>query len=368
MSDQRILIVDDTLKNIQVVGAILRKEGYKLHVARNGVQALELAQKVTPDLVLLDVMMPEMDGFETCERLKADPDTRDIPVIFLSADSEVTSVVTGFQVGAVDYVAKPFNAAELLQRVSTHLLIRELRVSLQSRVQELAEMTDAISTMTKEYELLLQHELNNLISPILGYAELLSRSIDQNQVKQRKWAESIEKGAINMRSLLLKLREMQEIERGGRELETARISFSDLLAKEVQGISRQFPGIGITFEKPNDPHVIQGDETLLSGVILNLIKNAAEHVQEHVPQGGSVSVRLMQEGEYVHLQINNGGPAIPSERLKSFFEKFNSTKGKHGTGLGTSYCRAVVQAHGGEIGVESDEVNGTTVSIMLPAA
>ena len=105
----RILIVDDTVKNIQVLGTILKQEGYQLNVAQNGKQALDVVSKVQPDLILLDVMMPEMDGFEACEHLKNDPETADIPVIFLTAKIETDDIVKGFGLGAVDYVTKPFD-------------------------------------------------------------------------------------------------------------------------------------------------------------------------------------------------------------------------------------------------------------------
>ena len=135
-NESRIMIVDDTPQNIQVLGTVLREQGYQLSVARNGRQALEAAQKIMPDLILLDVMMPELDGFETCRRLKDDPRTRDIPVIFLTAKTELEDIVKGFNLGGVDYVTKPFNTAELLARVKTHLTLRALQEHLEQVVQD----------------------------------------------------------------------------------------------------------------------------------------------------------------------------------------------------------------------------------------
>ena len=132
----RILIVDDTVKNIQVLGTILKQEGYQLNVAQNGKQALDVVSKVHPDLILLDVMMPEMDGFEACEHLKNDPETADIPVIFLTAKIETDDIVKGFELGAVDYVTKPFNPTELLVRVDTQLSLYNLRRKLEDLVAE----------------------------------------------------------------------------------------------------------------------------------------------------------------------------------------------------------------------------------------
>ncbi|MFT5089476.1 MAG: two-component system NtrC family sensor kinase [Planctomycetota bacterium] len=132
----RILIVDDTLQNIQVLGTTLKKEGYQLNAAQNGQQALKLAQKTLPDLILLDIMMPEMDGFEVCQHLKADDKTRHIPVVFLSAKVETQDMVKGFELGAIDYITKPFNTVELLKRVETHLELALLRTDLQKQVAE----------------------------------------------------------------------------------------------------------------------------------------------------------------------------------------------------------------------------------------
>jgi len=136
--NERILIVDDTPANIQILADILKREGYQLSIATNGKQALEVLGRVRPDLVLLDVMMPEMDGFETCREMKKSADFHDIPVIFLTSKADTTDIVTGFEVGAVDYVAKPFNSHELLARINTHLMIDQLRRTLAEKNEELA--------------------------------------------------------------------------------------------------------------------------------------------------------------------------------------------------------------------------------------
>ena len=125
--NNRILVVDDTPANIQMLASTLKEKGYQISVATNGRQALDVVDRVKPDLILLDVMMPEMDGFETCRRLKASEQSSQIPIIFLTAKTETTDIVQGFELGAVDYVAKPFNSHELLARVNTHLTLDELR-------------------------------------------------------------------------------------------------------------------------------------------------------------------------------------------------------------------------------------------------
>ena len=142
--NERILVVDDTPANIQTVAAILKGKGYQLSVATNGKQALDALTKIRPDLILLDVMMPELDGFETCQRIKSSEAWRDIPIIFLTAKTDTADIVKGFEMGAVDYVGKPFNAHELLARVSTHLTIDQLRRSLALKNVELARAHELV--------------------------------------------------------------------------------------------------------------------------------------------------------------------------------------------------------------------------------
>src|SRR5690242_5614962 len=140
----RILVVDDTPANIQALAGTLKAKGYQISVATNGRQALDVLVRVQPDLILLDVMMHEMDGFETCRRIKASEAWREIPIIFLTAKTEVADIVQGFELGAVDYVAKPFNGHELLARVSTHLTMDELRRSLAEKNIQLARAHELV--------------------------------------------------------------------------------------------------------------------------------------------------------------------------------------------------------------------------------
>ena len=174
----RVLIVDDTVQNIQVLGTVLREQNYQINVAQNGLQALESVEKVRPDLILLDVMMPEMDGFEACKRLKANDETKDIPIIFLTAKVETEDVVHGFDLGAVDYVTKPFNATELLARVHTHLELQRLRRELeeynQMLEQKVQERTAELQVAHKRLQLQVK-ELDGRDK--LGHAQTSSGTI-----------------------------------------------------------------------------------------------------------------------------------------------------------------------------------------------
>ena len=191
--DLRILIVDDTVENLQVLSSVLEQEGFQINVAQNGSEALEVAEKAHPDLILLDIIMPELDGFEVCKRLKADDVLCEIPVIFLTAKVETDDIVKGFEMGAVDYVTKPFQATELLVRVRTHLSIHLLQLSLRRSLEENARMK-------REHEALLRHELRNRITPILGYAEIL-KQIAQDDLGRRS-SEKIFDGAQEMARLM----------------------------------------------------------------------------------------------------------------------------------------------------------------------
>ncbi|MBF0288543.1 MAG: SpoIIE family protein phosphatase [SAR324 cluster bacterium] len=145
-----ILVVDDTPKNIQLLLTILRKEAYQIHVANNGLQALKKAQTLLPDLILLDIMMPGMDGFETCRQLKSAPDTENIPIIFLTARTESEDIVKGFELGAVDYITKPFNSAELLARVHTHLELKQKEKTIQESYQVIRTHQDRLISELKQ--------------------------------------------------------------------------------------------------------------------------------------------------------------------------------------------------------------------------
>src|SRR5215468_5513867 len=197
--NERILVVDDTPANIQTVAAILKGRGYQLSVATNGKQALEVLEKIQPDLILLDVMMPELDGFETCQRIKSAEAWRDIPVIFLTAKTDTADIVKGFEIGAVDYVGKPFNAHELLARVNTHLTIDQLRRSLADKNVELARAHELVRRAFGRYvseevaESLLrapealqlggeEREVTILMSDLRGFTALAARLTPQDVI------------------------------------------------------------------------------------------------------------------------------------------------------------------------------------------
>ena len=192
----RILIVDDTPRNIQVLGAILRQEGYQLNIAQNGLQALEVVEDTLPDLILLDVMMPELDGFETCTRLKKESRTKDIPIIFLTAKVETEDIVKGFEIGAVDYVIKPFNQTELLARVKTHLELKFARERVEQQNQELK----ANSKMREELSNMIVNDIQKPLTGVLSMATQIKMKTDDPDLIE--YAEKIEQNTNRVDSFM----------------------------------------------------------------------------------------------------------------------------------------------------------------------
>ncbi|MGA1198379.1 MAG: hybrid sensor histidine kinase/response regulator [Candidatus Latescibacterota bacterium] len=357
-SDQRILIVDDTIKNLQVLGTILEKEGYQINVAQNGTQALEITQKVQPDLVLLDVMMPDLNGFEVCQQLKADESVAHIPIIFLTARTETEDLVKGFEMGAVDYVTKPFNATELLVRVRTHLSIHMLQAALRKSLEDNARLR-------REQEAFLRHELKNRITPIMGYSDALQHT--QLDEMQKRWVTTICNSTQDMSDLIDVLKDLQDIEAGTITLSKVALPLNDLIQNAIADVEASFDLPNIQYTPPEASVVVQVDGNLVRGVFYNLVKNAVEHVEKCADEADRVvKIAVVDAPFAVTITIQNGGKPIPEDLLAVFFEKFNTHGKQGGTGLGTTYAFWVIRAHEGDIMVKSTEAEGTTVTVVLP--
>src|SRR6266496_1327455 len=214
-----VLIVDDITKNLQVVGTILRQAGYAVTPATSGAEALEGVRERLPDLILLDLMMPEMDGLEVCRRLKADPAARRIPVIFLTASNEMEHLVKGFEAGAVDYVTKPFNAPELLARVRTHLELRHAR-------ERLREMNDE----KNEFMGIVAHDLRSPLTAIYGFSEMIQQEPEMDYRELREFVDRIHDTAKRMTEMVQNLLDANRIERGELNLNPIPTELSSLLS------------------------------------------------------------------------------------------------------------------------------------------
>jgi two-component system sensor histidine kinase/response regulator len=226
-----VLVVDDIPKNLQVVGTMLRNAGYAIMPATSGAKALEGVRVQSPDLILLDLMMPEMDGLEVCRRLKADPLTQQIPVIFLTASNEMEHLVKGFEMGAVDYVTKPFNPPELLARVRTHLELKHARDTIVRYGQELSRLNEE----KNEFMGIAAHDLRNPLGAIIGYSELVvedARSLKHDDLDDN--GRRIVEAASRMVEMVQNLLDANRIERGEMKLNLAPTDLCPLLNEVIE--------------------------------------------------------------------------------------------------------------------------------------
>lgn len=347
---QTVLIVDDTEENIDILLETLDSD-YEVRVALNGVEALESVEEEIPDIILLDIMMPAMDGYEVCAKLKTQEKTRDIPVIFITALSEAGNETMGLEQGAIDYITKPFTPSIVKARVKNHL---ELRQAVKLR---------------EDVERILHHDLKNPLQTVLGLPRILlmiSKNLDESQTDM---LERIEAAGKTMLQMINNSLDMFKIEQGYYKLNPEDVD----LAPYVRDCNREFEVIrnamDITLSlKINDqmddgnlPFIVRGERLLLYSMLANLIRNALEAS----PRGGNVEVELRHK-EGKEISISNKG-VIPREMRDRFFQKY-ATHGKaSGTGLGTYSARLIAEVHGGSIGFDtSDESGMTTIQVHIP--
>ena len=356
----RILVVDDVSKNLQVVGTMLRNEGYHVMPATSGMQALERAQAQPPDLILLDLMMPEMDGLEVCKRLKANASMRQIPVIFLTASNEMEHLVSGFEAGAVDYITKPFNPPELLARVRTHLELQHARARLR-------EMNDE----KNEFMGIVAHDLRNPLGTIQGFADLLLEDPDIARDEREDFTRRIRDTANRMSEMVQNLLDANRIERGEMKLNLVPVELSALLAGVVEVYRPRAAAKQQSLLLQNEvaPITVVVDPSVLVQVLENLVSNAVKYS----PPGKDIFVRLKKLPDGVRCEVQDEGPGLSPEDQKKLFGKFarlsaKPTGGEHATGLGLSIVKKMVEAMNGQVWCASELGSGALFVVQLPAA
>lgn len=365
MRNPQILIVDDVPTNIQLVASILSEEAYDLAFANSGKDALLQISETPFDLILLDIMMPEMDGLTVAKRLKSNPKTVRIPIIFLTAKSDEESVVEGFEVGAADYVTKPFNPSELKSRVKTHVALKMHEDMLQRRNQELAE---AIKVKNRILSVA-SHDLKNPLSSILGFSQLLSQSSAvQNQPDIHEMVDFISKAAERMDNLIAELLDTAALEMGRIDLNKEPCRPQRLLLKIVEEQQRK------AYKKQQKILITQSDDKLctadpsrLKQVFENLISNALKYS----PAGATIEVKSYFDNAQWCCEIKDQGPGFTEEDKKNlygFFQRLSAkpTGGESSTGVGLAIVKQIVDLHQGSLNLKNNPSTGATFTFCLP--
>ena len=370
IQDVRILAVDDTQANLDVLCELLEAEGYTISVAPSGEIALQIVGRVKPDLILLDVMMPGMDGFEVCRRLKQDELTQDIPVIFITAENQTEKLVAGFEVGGVDYIAKPFQNEEVLVRVSTHLKIDRLTRELAQKNEALNQANRRIREASERKSRFLAnmvHELRTPMNAIIGFTRMvLNREGDRLSEKQQNNLGKVMKSADRLLDLITNLLDLSKIEAGRVDVQAEWFDLQDLIVgccDEIQPLMKSDVRLDHDIQEVQEVHT---DQRLLQQIVMNLLSNAAKFTES-----GMVCTRVAQNGDEVEISVADTGVGIPAEALDTIFEEFEQVRGsdpqRRGTGLGLSITRGFVELLGGSIDVESEVGKGTIFTVGVPA-
>ena len=359
-----ILIVDDNPANLQLLYGMLKKSGYFVRPVPNGMLALDAARKTRPDLILLDISMPEMDGFEVCRRLKADEGLKEIPVIFISALNETADKLQAFSAGGVDYVTKPFQFQEVEARVATHLKIREQKRQLEAsyeRLRKLEVLRDSLVHMI----------VHDLRSPLMGVDVCLQtiEMIEKDNISARA-AKLLQEAATTTDRLIEmvgSLLDVSKMEANAMQLGLSPCEISDLVKTAIAKAGSLKGRRHFEASLPKKPVELVCDGDLVQRVLQNLLTNAFQFT----PEESTIRVAVEAHGDLVKVSVHDDGPGIPPEYHEKIFEKFGQVemgdrKRKLTSGLGLTFCKLAVEAHGGAIGVTSEPGKGSAFWFTLP--
>jgi two-component system, sensor histidine kinase and response regulator len=362
-----LLIVDDTPENIAVLFELLSAQNFSVLVAEDGESALNIAISEKPELILLDIMMPGIDGFETCRRLKNDPSTADIPVIFMTALVDTADKLRGFNLGAVDYVTKPFDHEEIIARIHTHLTLLHLQRELQAQNAELQRL----NCEKNEFLGIAAHDLKNPLSNIRGLIDLMKMQLVSPQ-EQGQYLDMIRNTVQRMFELIQNLLDANRIESGHLKV-SMEAQYIGIMLERLLHNYRQMAlekNLTIHWYAPNPPMIaVIADSTLLLQVLDNLLSNALKYS----PQGKNIYVTVENHNDKVRCSVRDEGPGLSGDDLQKLFGKFTRlsatpTGGEHSTGLGLFIVKKLVDVMQGKIWCESTLGEGACFILELPQA
>lgn len=359
-----ILIADDSVSHLQLLADMLKEHGYKPRPVSNGTLALQAAQHNPPDLILLDINMPGMDGFEVCRHIKADPALKEIPVLFISGANELMDKVNAFKSGAEDYITKPFQFEEVAARIKTHLELSRKKEELQEHCNQLNRMEKLRDGLTH----MIVHDLRAPVSVVMGYLEVLEKKLagKLDETEQKCLSASIA-NTNRLVEMVTSLLDISRMESGQMPLHRQACSISKLAMTAVDTFRPMLEAKKITVMSQPDTVKALGDEDVIRRILTNLIDNGIKHTAS----ASELHVNISQHDGFARVEVTDNGPGIPAEYHTKIFEKFGQVgtgRPRYSTGLGLAFCKLAVETHGGQIGVKSTVGSGSTFWFTLPVA
>jgi len=370
-----ILVVDDTPANLDVLKNILKTKHYQVRLIPNGVLALRAIQAEVPDLILLDVMMPNMNGFEVCAKLKADERTCDVPVIFISALQGTDDKLKAFNAGGVDFITKPFEAEEVLARVSTHIALAHTRHELWHTCQQL-EIQNAklirLNQEKNEFLGIVAHDLKNPLSAIKGWAEEIEDACDEMTRKELiDFSQKIQLASQKMYTLTTNLLDVNAIESNKIDICLEKVDVYPIVSYLSHYYSRlaETKNISLTFNSNEHVFPAYVDANFAHQVLDNVISNAVKYS----PLGQKVDIRLLHKEGKIRCEVQDQGPGLNENDKKKLFGKFSRlsarpTGGEHSTGLGLFIVKKLIDALHGDVWCETEEGKGACFILEFPGA
>lgn len=372
MPASEVLVVDDQQDIRAVLSTALQREGYAVREAADAESALLAVRERVPDLVILDVVMPgEIDGVEACRVLKRRPECRAMPVLLLTAKAAVDDRVRGLDAGADDFLGKPFETAELLARVRSHLRTRALALELERRNDELTRLYQALAEAERvkdDLTHMLVHDLKNPISSVLGTIDLLvdgvAGPVVTEQMELLRLAREESAHLLHLAGNILDVRRMQE----------GKLHLRKRAVTEVEPIIRQAMADAgsrggdrrVSVAVPDRIESLEADPEILRRVFANLISNAFKHTRK----GGRIDVLGKVEQAAAEFQVIDDGEGLPEEDLERIFKRFEQSRAtihdRFDTGMGLTFCQLAVQEHGGKIWAHSALGRGATFTFTIP--
>lgn len=364
---EKILLVDDCRITRTIISGKLKKHDFEILQASSGLEALETIKTVTPDLILLDVMMDGIDGMETCRRIKAQKEFAQVPIIFLSGKADKEHVVAGLSCGASDYITKPFDAGEAIARIKNHLKISQLSLEKEKANQQLQQANAAKDKLLG----VTSHDLKNPLSAIRGLGEYLASgqfgSLNEEQTEMINQIIDASNGMLDLVNDLLCLSVLEGNSCQPKLQENELSSFVYQLTKQM---SVNAAKKNINLECHEDPTLAcftQFDDRLIRRVVQNFVGNAIKFS----PANTTISVRVYATESGFSVEVDDGGPGVPQDEQHKLFQEYGQTSvkttgGESSTGLGLSICKKIVEAHQGTVGMKNLEPKGARFFFTLP--